>query len=71
MKKKVVGVLIVIVILVGLIIFASIYKFEDSHLRAEGVRVRVNEGALVVSGCEEEKQFIVRKFYKLMVKIKF
>ena len=45
MKKKVVGVLIVIVILVGLIIFASIYKFEDSH--------------------------IVRKFYKLMVKIKF
>ena len=61
MKKKVVGVLIVIVILVGLIIFASIYKFEDSHLRAEGVRVRVNEGALVVSGCEEENAIYCKK----------
>ena len=61
MKKKVVGVLIVIVILVGLIIFASIYKFEDSHLRAERVRGRVNEGALVVSGCEEENAIYCKK----------
>ena len=42
MKKKIIEVVITGVVLVGLIIFASTYKLQDSHLRAEGIRVRVN-----------------------------
>lgn len=61
MKKKVIGAIILGVALVGLIIFASIYKAQDSHLRAEGIRVRVNEGALVVSGCDEENAIYCKK----------
>ncbi len=36
------------VVLVGLIIFASTYKYKDSHFRKEGVRVRLDEYALEV-----------------------
>ena len=61
MKKKIIGVVIAGVVLVGLIIFASTYKLQDSHLRAEGIRVRVNEGALVVSGCDEENAIYCKK----------
>lgn len=60
-KKKIIGLVILIVILVGLLIFASMYKLEDSHLRSEGVRVRVNEGALVVSDCDEQNAIYCKK----------
>lgn len=61
MKKKVIGAIILGVVLVGLIVFASTYKAQDSHLRAEGIRVRVNEGALVVSGCDEKNAIYCKK----------
>ena len=53
-KKKIIGIIIIAVILVGLIIFASTMKLSDSHLRVEGVRVRVIDGALLVDGCVED-----------------
>ena len=55
-KKNIIGVCIVGVILIGLIVFASVYQFSDSHLRAEGIRVRVNEGALLVDGCDNDTE---------------
>lgn len=53
-KRTIVGIIIAGIILIGLIIFASTKKFEDSHLRVEGIRVKVNDGALVVDGCDEK-----------------
>ena len=50
-KSKIIGVCILVVILVGLFIFAGTFKLTDSHLRVDGIRVRVEEGALYVSDC--------------------
>ena len=40
-KKKWIGIIIVLIVLVGLIAFASTKEFSDSHLRAEGKRIWV------------------------------
>lgn len=53
-KGKIIAIVIVVLVLLGLIIFASTRTFKDSHLRIEGVRVRVGENALLVDGCIEE-----------------
>lgn len=53
-KVKIVGIVVILIILVILIVFASTHKFDDSHLRVEGVRVRVGEYALFVDECDEE-----------------
>lgn len=55
-KTHIAGIAILIIIFIGLIIFASTKQFKDSHLRIEGIRVRVGEGALLVDGCEKESQ---------------
>ena len=60
-KSKIVGIVVVAVILVGLIVFASTFKLKDSHLRSEGVRVRIPEGALVVQDCDEENAIYCKK----------
>lgn len=60
-KKKIISIIVVSLVLIGLIIFASTYKLSDSHLRAEGVRVRVNEGALLVSECDEGNAIYCKK----------
>ena len=60
-KGKIIGIVVICVILVGLIIFASTFKLEDSHLRSEGVRVRIPEGALVVQDCDEENAIYCKK----------
>lgn len=55
MKKLKVGGLVVLgIVLIGLLFFASTYKFSDSHLRKDGVRVKLEDGALIVDGCEED-----------------
>lgn len=59
--RKGIGIIIVLVILIGLIIFISTKEFSDSHLRAEGKRIRVNEGALVVDGCDEASAIYCKK----------
>lgn len=43
-------------VLIGgiLLYFISTHKFADSHLRKEGVRVRLKEQALIVDDCEKE-----------------
>lgn len=53
-KSKIIGIIVISVVVIGLIVFASTYKFSDSHLRSEGVRVRVGMGAMYVDGCEED-----------------
>lgn len=56
-KLKIAGLVLVAVLLIGLIVFASTRKFEDSHLRIEGIRVRMtDEYALLVDGCDEKTQ---------------
>jgi len=45
-----------IVLLIGLIIFASVKNLDDGNLRVEGIRVRINEGALSVEGCNEKTE---------------
>ena len=60
-KKKWIGIIIVLIVLVGLIAFASTKEFSDSHLRAEGKRIWVNEGALVVDGCDEASAIYCKK----------
>ncbi len=60
-KKKIIILILIGIVLLGLIVFASVYKLEDSHLRAEGIRVRVNEGALLVSDCDEENAIYCKK----------
>lgn len=55
-KVKIVGIALASILLIGLIIYASTHKFEDSHLRIEGIRVRVGENALLVDGCEEDSK---------------
>lgn len=52
-KTKIIGMCLVALILIGLIIYASVLQFEDSHLRVEGIRVRATNG-LIVDGCLEE-----------------
>lgn len=52
-KVKIVGLVLTLVLLGGLIIFASTHKYDDSHLRVEGIRVKVGEYALLVDGCDE------------------
>ena len=51
-KKKKIIIIVIGLIIIGLLIFASVYEFSDSHIRVDGIRVRVNEGALVVSECD-------------------
>jgi len=55
-KIKIALLAIVGIVLIGLIIFASTREFEDSHLRIEGIRVRVGEYALLVDGCNKDTQ---------------
>ena len=50
-KLKIVGVVLVLGILIGLLIFAIFHPYGDSHLRIEGVRVRLPENTLIVDGC--------------------
>ena len=60
-KKKIISIIVVRHVLIGLIVFDSIYNLSDSHLRAEGVRVRVGEGALLVSECDEGNAIYCKK----------
>lgn len=46
--------LIVGVLLIGVLLYIiSTHKFTDSHLRKEGIRVRLREQVLMIDGCEE------------------
>ena len=59
MKKiKIVGIVLTSLILIGLIVFASTHEFEDSHLRVEGIRVKVGEYALLVDECDKETETV-------------
>lgn len=60
-KSKLIGVIVIALIVIGLIIFVSVYPFRDSHLRVDGIRVRVEEGALLVSECDEENAIYCKK----------
>lgn len=60
-KGKIIGIVVLALLLIGLILFASTYKLEDSHLRSEGIRVRVPEGSLVVQDCDEENAIYCKK----------
>jgi len=55
-KAKIIGIVLTVLVLAGLIIFATAHKFEDSHLRVEGIRVKVGEYALLVDGCDKDSE---------------
>ncbi len=52
-KAKIISLIGVILVIIILIVFASTHKFKDSHLRVEGIRVKVSN-ALVVDGCTKQ-----------------
>ena len=51
-KRNIIMLIVALVILIGLIIFASTHKYQDSHLRIEGVRVKLGENSLIVEDCD-------------------
>lgn len=53
-KGQMIGLVVAIVVLVGLIIFASIRTLDDGHLKIDGIRVKVSENTLTVEDCNEE-----------------
>ena len=64
-KKKVIILVGLGVILGGLIIFACTHKYQDSHLRIEGVRVKLEENSLVVEDCDYKNVAYCEKKVKL------
>ena len=50
--KKVLGITIIVIILGGLLIFASTHKYSDSHLKKDGYRVRLDGKAIIVDDCD-------------------
>jgi len=55
-KLKIVGIVLTVLVLAGLLIFAGTHKYDDSHLRVEGIRVKVGEYALLVDGCDKDNE---------------
>lgn len=53
-KGKIISIIVPVIILVALIIFASVKTLDDGHLRIDGVRVKIGEGALTVEDCNEK-----------------
>lgn len=53
-KIEIGSVILCCLLIVGLLVFSGSKKYEDSHLRKEGKRVRVGEYALVVDDCDEK-----------------
>lgn len=56
-KKTIVSLVVVAFIIIGLFIFAGTHKYEDSYLRKEGVRVKIDEYALIVDTCDEGSDY--------------
>lgn len=54
-KLKIGGGILVGGLLIGLLVFAMTHKYEDSHLRRDGVRVKLEEYSLLVDTCDEGK----------------
>ncbi len=66
MKKiKIVGVVVVSLLLISLIIYASTHHYDDSHLRLEGKRVRVPENYFVVDDCENANAVYCEKILEV------
>ncbi|MDE5539179.1 MAG: hypothetical protein K2J20_01685 [Bacilli bacterium] len=64
-KSQIVGLILAVAIIVGLGVFASLHKYEDSHLRVEGIRVNVDDYALTVDNCSEENAAMCKKMVKV------
>ena len=56
-KKNIIVLILTIGITLGLFAFASLYKYEDSHLRVNGIRVKVDDYALMVDDCSEKNDW--------------
>lgn len=54
-KVKIIGIVVAVLVIVGIVVFASTHEYKDSHLRVEGIRVRVPQGSLFVSECDQDK----------------
>lgn len=56
------GIFVIVVIVIGgLILYASTKKYEDSHLRAEGIRVKVPDNTIIVDDCSFENAILCEK----------
>ncbi len=53
-KGKIIILGVSLIVLIGLIIFASTKTLDDGHLRIEGIRVKVPNGTLSVEECDKE-----------------
>ncbi len=64
-KKNIIVLILTIGITLGLFAFASLYKYEDSHLRVNGIRVKVDDYALMVDDCSEKNAAMCKKNIKI------
>ena len=64
-KLKYLGICLVILLLGGLIYFASTHKYSDSHFRKEGIRVRLPENAFMVDDCNYKDLAYCEKTFNL------
>lgn len=61
-KGKIISLVVLVILLVGVIIFAATRDYEDSHLKLEGIRVRVPEKTIIVDTPDEgENAVFVKK----------
>ena len=60
-KKNIIALVLVILVIGGLLVFAGTHKYEDSHLRKDGYRVRIEDGYLVVDDCLYENSISCKR----------
>jgi len=60
-KGKIIGIAVLVILLVGVVIYAATRDYEDSHLKLEGIRVRVPENTIVVDNPDEGANAVYSK----------
>jgi len=62
-KGKIIGLILFVIVFASVIIFAATRKYDDTHLKLEGIRVRVPSGTLVVAEPNESNEIYAKKVF--------